>query len=142
MPILGFGVYQIPDNIECERVVLEALSVGYRLIDTAQAYFNEEAVGKAIKNSGVDRKDVFLVTKIWVSNSGYKKAKASIDDSLKKLNTDYLDLILIHQPFGDYYGTYRAMQSIFKQTLKPSFINIICKSRYNSWQKMTITSFY
>ena len=115
MPILGFGVYQIPNNTECERFVSEALSVGYRLIDTAQAYFNEEAVGKAIKNSGVDRKDIFLVTKVWVSNSGYKKAKASINDSLKKLDTDYLDLILIHQPFGDYYGTYRAMEEAYKQ---------------------------
>lgn len=115
MPILGFGVYQIPDNTECERVVSEALSVGYRLIDTAQAYFNEEAVGKAIKNSGIDRKDIFLVTKVWVSNNGYEKAKASIEESLKKLNTDYLDLILIHQPFGDYYGTYRAMEEAYKQ---------------------------
>lgn len=114
MPILGFGVYQIPDNTECERVVSEALDTGYRLIDTAQAYFNEEAVGKAIKNSGVERKDIFLVTKVWVSNNGYEKAKASIDESLKKLNTDYLDLILIHQPFGDYYGTYRAMEEAYK----------------------------
>lgn len=114
MPILGFGVYQIPDNTECERVVSEALDTGYRLIDTAQAYFNEEAVGKAIKNSGVERKDIFLVTKVWVSNNGYEKAKASIDESLKKLHTDYLDLILIHQPFGDYYGTYRAMEEAYK----------------------------
>ena len=114
MPILGFGVYQIPDNNECERVVGEALEVGYRLIDTAQAYFNEEAVGNAIKKSGIDRKDIFLVTKIWVSNGGYEKAKASIDESLRKLQTDYLDLILIHQPFNDYYGTYRAMEEAYK----------------------------
>ena len=114
MPILGFGVYQIPDHNECERVVTEALATGYRLIDTAQAYFNEEAVGKAIKNSGIDRKDIFLVTKVWVSNGGYEKAKASIDESLRKLQTDYLDLILIHQPFNDYYGTYRAMEEAYK----------------------------
>ena len=114
MPILGFGVYQVPEHNECERVVSEALEVGYRLIDTAQAYFNEEAVGKAIKNSGIDRKDIFLVTKVWVSNGGYEKAKASIDESLKKLQTDYLDLILIHQPFNDYYGTYRAMEEAYE----------------------------
>ena len=114
MPILGFGVYQVPDHNECERVVSEALETGYRLIDTAQAYFNEEAVGSAIKKSGVDRKDIFLVTKVWVSNGGYEKAKASIDESLKKLQTDYLDLILIHQPFNDYYGTYRAMEEAYK----------------------------
>ena len=114
MPILGFGVYQIPDNKECERVVEDALDVGYRLIDTAQAYFNEEAVGSAIKNSGIDRKEIFLVSKIWVSNGGYGKAKASIDESLKKLKTDYLDLMLIHQPFNDYYGTYRAMEEAYK----------------------------
>ncbi len=114
MPILGFGVYQIPDNNECERVVEDALEVGYRLIDTAQAYFNEEAVGNAIKNSKIDRKDIFLVSKIWVSNGGYEKAKASIDESLKKLQTNYLDLMLIHQPFNDYYGTYRAMEEAYK----------------------------
>ena len=114
MPILGFGVYQIPDNSECERVVGDALKVGYRLIDTAQAYFNEEAVGNAIKNSGIDRKDIFLVSKIWVSNGGYEKAKASIDESLRKLQTEYLDLMLIHQPFNDYYGTYRAMEEAYK----------------------------
>ena len=114
MPILGFGVYQIPDNKECERVVEDALNVGYRLIDTTQAYFNEEAVGSAIKNSGIDRKEIFLVSKIWVSNGGYEKAKASIDESLRKLQTDYLDLMLIHQPFNDYYGTYRAMEEAYK----------------------------
>lgn len=114
MPILGFGVYQVPDHNECERVVSEAMETGYRLIDTAQAYFNEEAVGKAIKNSGIDRKDIFLVTKVWVSNGGYEKAKASIDESLRKLQTDYIDLILIHQPFNDYYGTYRAMEEAYE----------------------------
>ena len=115
MPILGFGVYQVPDHNECERVVSEALDVGYRLIDTAQAYFNEEAVGSAIKKSGIDRKDIFLVTKIWVSNAGEEKAYKSIDESLRKLQTDYLDLILIHQPFNDYYGTYRAMERVYKE---------------------------
>ena len=114
MPILGFGVYQVPDHNECERVVSDALETGYRLIDTAQAYFNEEAVGKAIKNSGIDRKDIFLVTKVWVSNGGYEKAKASIDESLRKLQTDYIDLILIHEPFNDYYGTYRAMEEAYE----------------------------
>lgn len=114
MPILGFGVYQIPDLEECERVVLEAIEVGYRSIDTAQVYGNEEAVGNAIKKSGVDRKEFFVTTKVWISNSGYEKAKASIEESLKKLQTDYIDLLLIHQPFGDYYGTYRAMEEYYK----------------------------
>ena len=114
MPILGFGVYQIPDLEECERVVLEAIEVGYRSIDTAQVYGNEEAVGNAIKKSGVDRKEFFVTTKVWISNSGYEKAKISIDESLKKLQTDYIDLLLIHQPFGDYYGTYRAMEEYYK----------------------------
>lgn len=115
MPILGFGVYQVPDHNECERVVSEALDVGYRLIDTAQAYFNEEAVGSAIKKSGIDRKDIFLVTKIWISNAGEEKAYKSIDESLRKLQTDYVDLLLIHQPIGDYYGTYRAMERAYKE---------------------------
>ena len=115
MPILGFGVYQVSDLKECEKVVGDALKTGYRLIDTAQAYFNEEAVGNAIKNSGIDRKDIFLVTKVWISNAGYEKAKKSIDESLKKLQTDYVDLLLIHQPFNDYYGTYRAMEEAYKE---------------------------
>lgn len=114
MPILGFGVFQIPDASECERVVTDALGVGYRLIDTAQAYGNEEAVGKAIRASGVPRDEIFLTSKVWISNSGENKAMASIDESLRKLNTDYLDLMLIHQPFGDYYGTYRALEQALK----------------------------
>lgn len=114
MPILGFGVYQVPDHKECEKAVLEALDTGYRLLDTAQAYFNEEAVGSAIKKSGIARKDIFLVTKIWISNAGYEKAKKSIEESLNKLQTDYVDLLLIHQPFNDYYGTYRAMEEAYK----------------------------
>lgn len=114
MPILGFGVYQVPDHKECEKAVLEALDTGYRLLDTAQAYFNEEAVGSAIKKSGIARKDIFLVTKIWISNAGYEKAKKSIEESLNKLQTNYVDLLLIHQPFNDYYGTYRAMEEAYK----------------------------
>ena len=114
MPILGFGVYQINDLKECERIVSTAIQTGYRLIDTAQAYGNEEAVGLAIKNSGISRKEFFVVTKIWISNAGYEKAKASIEESLKKMQTDYIDLLLIHQPFGDYYGTYRAMEEAYK----------------------------
>lgn len=114
MPILGFGVFQIPEASECERVVTDALGVGYRLIDTAQAYGNEESVGKAIRASGVPRDEIFLTSKVWISNSGENKAMASIDESLRKLNTDYLDLMLIHQPFGDYYGTYRALEQALK----------------------------
>lgn len=114
MPILGFGVYQIDDLKECEKVVGEAIEVGYRSIDTAQAYKNEEAVGNAVKKSGIDRKEFFITTKVWISNAGYEKAKTSIDESLKKLQMDYIDLLLIHQPFGDYYGTYRAMEEYYK----------------------------
>lgn len=113
MPILGYGVFQV-DPAECEICVKDAIDVGYRLIDTAQAYYNEEGVGNAIKKSGVKRDDIFLVTKVWVSNAGEEKAAKSIDESLKKLQTDYVDLLLIHQPFGDYYGTYRAMEKAYK----------------------------
>jgi diketogulonate reductase-like aldo/keto reductase len=115
MPILGYGVYQIPDAAECERCVLDAIEVGYRSIDTAQAYGNEEAVGNAIKKSGVAREELFITTKVWITNAGYEKAKASIAESLRKLQLDYLDLVLIHQPFGDYYGTYRAMEELYAQ---------------------------
>ena len=114
MPILGFGVYQVPDLAECERVVSDAISVGYRSIDTAQAYMNEEAVGNAIRKSGIAREEFFITTKIWISNYGYEKAKASLDASLAKLQTDYIDLVLLHQPFGDYYGAYRAMEEYYK----------------------------
>lgn len=96
MPILGFGVYQIPDAAECERCVLDAIRIGYRSIDTAQAYGNEEAVGRAVEKSGVPRDQLFLTTKVWITNGGYEKAKASIEESLRKLRTDYLDLLLIH----------------------------------------------
>ena len=114
MPILGYGVYQV-DPKECERCVSDALEVGYRLIDTAQAYYNEEGVGAAISNSGIPREELFLTTKVWITNAGYEKAKASIEESLKKLKTDYIDLLLIHQPIGDYYGTYRAMEEAYEE---------------------------
>ena len=101
MPMLGYGVYQV-DPAECERCVLDAISVGYRSIDTAQAYNNEEGVGAAIAKCGVPREELFITTKVWISNAGHEKAKASIDESLRKLGTDYIDLLLIHQPFNDY----------------------------------------
>ncbi len=113
MPMLGYGVYQV-SNEECERCVLDAISVGYRAIDTAQSYGNEEAVGSAVQRCGVPRDELFLTTKVWISNAGYEAAKDSIDRSLQKLRTDYIDLLLIHQPFGDYYGTYRAMEEAYK----------------------------
>ena len=113
MPILGYGVFLV-DPKECERCVTDAIDVGYRMIDTAQAYYNEEGVGAAIKKSGIKRDEFFLVTKVWITNSGEEKAAKSIDESLKKLQTDYVDLLLIHQPFGDYYGTYRAMEKAYK----------------------------
>lgn len=113
MPILGFGVYQISPK-DCVKAVSEAIEVGYRSIDTAQAYYNEEEVGKAVKASHIDRDKFFITTKIWVSNAGYDRAKKSVEESLKKLQMDYVDLLLIHQPFGDYYGSYRAMEEIYK----------------------------
>lgn len=115
MPILGYGVYQIEDQEECERSVLDAISVGYRSIDTAEIYGNEEAVGRAVKKCGIPREEFFITTKVWIFNAGYKKAKKSIEESLKKLQLDYLDLLLIHQPFNDYYGTYRAMEKLYKK---------------------------
>ncbi len=114
MPIIGYGVYQVSPE-ECERCVSDALSVGYRMIDTAQAYHNEEGVGAAVKKSGIARNELFLVSKIWISNYGYEKAKASIDESLRKLGTDYLDLMLLHQPFCDRYGAYRAMEDAYRE---------------------------
>ena len=104
MPILGYGVYQVTAD-ECERCVLDALEAGYRSIDTAQSYFNEEQVGSAIRKSGVKREDIFLTTKVWVEHYGYDECRNSIEESLKKLQTDYVDLMLLHQPFADYYGT-------------------------------------
>ncbi len=112
MPQLGYGVYQTPPE-DTKRCVLDAIEVGYRSIDTAQAYCNEEGVGAALAESGLPREEFFLTTKVWITNAGYEAAKASIAESLKKLRTDYLDLLLIHQPFGDYYGTYRAMEEAY-----------------------------
>lgn len=114
MPIIGYGVYQV-SPAECERCVSDALSVGYRMIDTAQAYHNEEGVGAAVKKSGIARDELFLVSKVWISNYGYEKAKASIDESLRKLGTDYIDLMLLHQPFCDRYGAYRALEAAYKE---------------------------
>lgn len=115
MPILGFGVYQIPDAEECENAVYEALQIGYRLIDTAAGYMNEEAVGHAIQRSGVPREEIFITTKLWIQDAGYESAKAAFAKSLHKLQVDYLDLYLIHQPFGDYYGAWRAMEELYKE---------------------------
>ena len=114
MPQIGYGVYQV-SPAECERCVADALSVGYRMIDTAQAYHNEEGVGNAVRRSGIDRKEIFLVSKVWISNYGYEKAKASIDESLRKLQTDYIDLMLLHKPFCDRYGAYRALEEAYKE---------------------------
>ncbi len=114
MPMIGYGVYQV-DPAECERCVSDALKVGYRMIDTAQAYHNEEGVGAAIAKSGIPREELFIVSKIWISNYGYEKAKASIDESLRKLGTDYIDLMLLHQPFCDRYGAYRALEEAYKE---------------------------
>lgn len=114
MPQVGYGVYQV-EPAEAERCVLDAISVGYRMIDTAQIYHNEEGVGNAIVKCGVPREELFIVTKVWISNAGEEKAYASILESLKKLQTDYIDLLLIHQPFGDYYGTYRAMERAYHE---------------------------
>lgn len=113
MPALGYGVYQV-DPAETERCVLDAIEVGYRSIDTAQAYGNEEGVGNAIVKCGVPREELFLTTKVWITNAGYENAKRSIEDSLRKLRSEYIDLLLIHQPFNDYYGTYRAMEEAYR----------------------------
>jgi diketogulonate reductase-like aldo/keto reductase len=115
MPMLGFGVFQVPDLAECERSVIEAISIGYRLLDTAASYMNEEAVGKAIRKSGVPRAELFITTKLWIQSNGYDETKKAFENSLKKLQLDYLDLYLIHQPFGDVYGEWRAMQDLYKE---------------------------
>lgn len=113
MPVLGYGVYQV-DPAECERCVADAIAAGYRSIDTAQAYANESGVGNAVKKSGIKRGEFFITTKVWITNAGEKAAAKSIENSLKELKTDYIDLLLIHQPFGDYYGTYRAMEKAYR----------------------------
>ncbi|MEK3699709.1 aldo/keto reductase [Paenibacillus sp. FSL R10-2199] len=115
MPIIGFGVFQVPDAEECENAVYDALMAGYRLIDTAAGYLNEEAVGRAIKRSGVPREELFITTKLWVQDAGYESAKLAFAKSLKKLQLDYLDLYLIHLPFGDYYGAWRAMEDLYRE---------------------------
>lgn len=113
MPILGFGVYQIPAS-ETKRCVLDAIKVGYRSIDTAQSYFNETEVGEALLECGIPRSELFITTKVWIDNYGYEKCKASVLESLKKLKTDYIDLVLLHQPFGDYYGAYSALEELYE----------------------------
>jgi 2,5-diketo-D-gluconate reductase A len=115
MPLLGFGVFQVPDAAECERSVYDAIGAGYRLIDTAASYMNEEAVGKAIKRSGVPRQELFITTKLWIQDAGYESAKRAFDNSLRKLGLDYLDLYLIHQPYGDVFGAWRAMEELYKE---------------------------
>jgi 2,5-diketo-D-gluconate reductase A len=115
MPILGFGVFQVTDFEECERSVVDAIQTGYRLIDTAASYMNEEAVGRAITQSGVAREELFITTKLWIQSNGYEGAKKAFDASLKKLQLDYLDLYLIHQPYGDVYGEWRALQELYKE---------------------------
>ena len=115
MPLLGFGVFQIPDAEECERSVYDAIRTGYRLIDTAAAYQNEEAVGKAIQQSGVLREELFVTTKLWIADAGYERTKQAFDRSLQQLQLEYLDLYLIHQPFGDVYGAWRAMEELYRE---------------------------
>lgn len=114
MPILGYGVYQVTKD-ECEQCVLDAIEVGYRSIDTAQSYFNEEEVGSAIKKSGVPREEIFLTSKVWIEHYGYEATRKSVEESLRKLQTDYLDLMLLHQPFNDYYGAYRALEDLYDE---------------------------
>ncbi|WP_149846590.1 aldo/keto reductase [Paenibacillus sp. 37] len=115
MPIIGFGVYQVPDVDECENTVYEALKAGYRLIDTAAGYLNEEAVGRAIKRSGIPREELFITTKLWIQDAGYESTKLAFAKSLSKLQLDYLDMYLIHMPFGDYYGAWRAMEELYRE---------------------------
>ncbi len=116
MPLEGFGVFQVPDGDVCRKAVSDAISTGYRLIDTAAAYMNEEAVGRAIRESGVNRADLFITTKLWTQDASYESAKKAFNTSLEKLGLDYLDLYLIHQPVGDYYGAYRAMEELYKES--------------------------
>ena len=115
MPLEGFGVYQVPEAAVCEKAVSEALETGYRLIDTAAAYFNEEAVGAAIRKSGIPREELFITTKLWIQDAGYESAKKAFQVSMENLGLDYLDLYLIHQPFSDYYGAWRAMEELYQE---------------------------
>ena len=115
MPVLGFGVYQISDPEVCERAVGDALKIGYRSIDTAAAYGNEEAVGRAVRRSGIPREELFITTKLWISDAGYEPARKAFEESMSKLGLDYLDLYLIHQPYGDVYGSWRAMEELYRE---------------------------
>ena len=137
MPILGYGVFQIPDPQECERCVAEAIGTGYRLIDTAASYLNEEAVGMGIKNAGVPRTDLFVTTKLWVQDTGYERTQQAIEKSLRRLQLDYLDLYLIHQPFGDVHGSWRAMQD----ALKAGKVRAIGVSNFHPDRLMDIIGF-
>ena len=137
MPILGYGVFQIPDPQECERCVVEAIGSGYRLIDTAASYLNEEAVGRDIKNAGVPRTDLFVTTKLWVQDTGYERTQQAIEKSLRRLQLDYLDLYLIHQPFGDVHGSWRAMQD----ALKAGKVRAIGVSNFHPDRLMDIIGF-
>jgi 2,5-diketo-D-gluconate reductase A len=137
MPILGYGVFQIPDPQECERCVVDAIQSGYRLIDTAASYLNEEAVGRGIRSSGAARGDLFITTKLWVQDAGYERTRAAIDKSLRRLQLDYLDLYLIHQPFGDVHGSWRAM----KEALKVGKMRAIGVSNFFPDRLMDIKAF-
>jgi len=137
MPILGYGVFQIPDPQECERCVVEAIDAGYRLIDTAASYLNEEAVGRGIKNASVPRTDLFVTSKLWVQDTGYERTQQAIDKSLRRLQLDYLDLYLIHQPFGDVHGSWRAMQD----ALKAGKVRAIGVSNFHPDRLMDIIGF-
>ena len=137
MPVLGYGVFQIPDLVECEKGVINAIETGYRLIDTAASYMNEVAVGNAIKKSGVARKDLFITTKLWVQDTGYEKTKQAFQRSLEKLQLDYLDLYLIHQPYGDVHGSWRAMEELYKN----GKVKAIGVSNFHPDRVMDIISF-
>lgn len=136
MPILGYGVYQVTPQ-ECERCVLDALSVGYRSLDTAQSYYNEEQVGSAVRNSGVPRNEIFLTTKVWLENYGYDAARSSVLASMDRLQTDYLDLVLLHQPFADYYGAYRALEDLYTE----GRVRAIGVSNFSSDRLVDLASF-
>ncbi len=136
MPIVGYGVYQVSKE-ECERCVLDALKAGYRSLDTAQSYFNEEEVGNAIQKSGVPREDIFLTTKVWIEHYGYDECRKSVETSLKKLKTDYLDLVLLHQPFADYYGAWRALEDLYEEGV----IRAIGVSNFSPDRLVDIASF-